>query len=315
MTRVLPTSCGWAFGLALLGGCAAEAPQGGKEVEGAEGISQALDVDGECLIGDETLEHACLHALYGPFETVTAQEYPGFVFTDVNAPHTAFTVELPASGSGFAGAVLYQPSTPGEYGILFDQTLDVAVYDEVGALVTPVGTAPGDEAICPELDYVTVYALSGGGATYTIALGSATDSSPVLIAEYLGAEASCEEACEPFTLVASRTYDPPAWEDAELTLDHHVVFELPQKLVVTEGKAGFGLTTLTVSADGEDVVCRYRGNGHKRYVFESCDNGAQAGDDIEAEYLKLHVKKGKPNQKTTVELTIQPECDHDHEEE
>jgi hypothetical protein len=309
MTRVLPTTCGWAFGLALLGGCAAEEPTA------VEGTLQSLEVNGECLIGDETLEHACLHALYGPFETVSAQEYPGFVYNDVNAPHTTYTVELPAAGTGFAGAVLYQPSTAGEYGFLFNQALDVAVYDGTGSLVAPVGTAPGDEAICPEIDYVTVYALSGGGTTYTIALGSATEASPVVIAEYLGQEASCEEACEPLTLVASRTYHPAAWEDAELTLDHHVVFELPKRIVVTEGSAGLGLAQLTVSAEGEEVVCRYRGNGFKRYVFQSCSNGAEAGDDIEAEYLKLHVKRGLPAQRTTVELTIQPECEGDHEHE
>jgi hypothetical protein len=260
-----------------------------------------------------------LHANYGPFATVTAQTYPGFVFQDVNTPHTTYTVELPAAGAGFAGAVLYQPTAAGEFGFLFDQSLDVALYDSSGALVAPVGSAPGEAELCPQINHVVVHALSDA-ETYTLALASATQASPALNIEYLGQEASCDEACEPITLVASRTYQPAAWEDAVLILDHHIVFEIPQRLVVTEGKAGFGLARLTVSAEGLDVVCRYRGNGHKRYVFQSCSNGAVAGDDIEAESLHLRVKRGGnagPNQRTTVELTIQPECEdhHEHEEE
>jgi len=224
-------------------------------------------------------------------------------------------VELPAAGAGFSGGVLYQPTVSGEFGFLLDQPLDVSVYDSSGALVDPVGSARGDADLCPQIDHVLVYALSDA-ETYTLVLASATSSSPVLIAEYLGEEASCEVSCEPLTLVASRTYRPAAWEDAELTLDHDIVFELPKRLVVTKGNAGLGLSVLTVSAEGNDVVCRYRGNGRKRYVFQNCSDGTRPGDDVEADFLALHVKRGGndgPRQRTTVELTIQPECDGDHD--
>jgi hypothetical protein len=315
MTHARSRSGPLVWGLLILGGCSAE--------EGAPvlGRSAALEVGGECLIGDETLEHACLHANYGPFTTVTAQVYPGFVFSDINSPHTAFTVELPAAGSGFAGAVLVQPTAAGEFGFLLDQPMEVTLYDSSGAQVDPVGSTPGDAGICPQLNHIVVYALSDT-ETYTLALGSATASSPLLVAEYLGAEANCEVSCDPLTLVASRSYHPAAWQDAELTLDHEVVFELPRKLVVSEGKAGSGLALMTISAEGHEVVCRYRGNGRKRYVFQKCDNGAVPGDDMEADFLTLHVKRGVntgPEQRTTVEVTLQPECEggheHDHEEE
>jgi hypothetical protein len=280
--------------------------------------SDALEQDGACLIGDETIEHACAHATFGPFSGVTAQAYPGFVFSDVNAPHTAHTITLPTDGAGFSGAVLFQPTVPGEFGFMLDAGRPLEVRDSAGNLLTPVGTAPSDPALCSLIAQVHVYALLDT-ETYTLVFPSTGDDTVQLITEYLGAEASCEVACEPFTLQASRTYRPAAWSDGELSFDEHVVFELPKRLVVTQGNAGNFLAQLSYWHDGEEVVCDYRGNGRKRYVLECCSNGAVAGQDVEADALRLHVQRGAnngPNQTTAIEVTIQPECvPHDHDGE
>jgi hypothetical protein len=292
--------------------CAEHAPSDGPQ---GRAIS-ALEQGGECLVGDETLEHACLHMKFGPFQTVSTQPYPGTVFNDINTPHTAYTMTLGAQAQGFQGAVLYQPTVTGEFAFLTDGAAAVSVFDGAGSPVTSVGVAPGDGALCAEIGQVAVFALSDT-ETYTLVMGSEADVDPTVVVEYLGAEASCEEPCEPLTLTAARSYGPPSWVDDERVLEHHIVFELPTTIPVVEGRAGSGLVLFSFANEVEEVDCRYRGRGRRGFVFHDCSNGAQPGDDVEAEYLKLRVARGGNTGRgktTAVELTIQPECDHHHEE-
>ena len=321
------------LGVLLAVGVTAASCAAGGEVDG-EGIGAqplALDEGEVCLVGEETLEHACLHALYGPFASVTAQAYPGFVYTDVNAPHTAYTIGLPAAGSDYQGAVLYQPAASGDFAFLLSEDTALAVYDGAGQPVAAEGVQSIDPAVCSAMSHVHVFHLEDT-ETYTVVLGPTGSASVQAVIEYMGEEGGCE-ACEHAHLVASKSYGPPPrWEDGVAVLDHPISFEIPGEIPVTEGNAGNRWVTLRFRLGGGPVVrCRYRGGADvpypstpeeleaaSRYVFSHCNNGMVAGDDAEADQFRLRVLHGGnafQGERTEVELELEDEACHGHEHE
>jgi len=116
------------------------------------------------------------------------------------------------------------------------------------------------------------------------------------------------------TLVASRSYSPSAWTDADYTVNGRVGFFVPAELPVTEGDAGSGWAWLTFTRfeEGDLVTCRYRGNDTgTAYAFARCtgeDDGTVpvvAGDMVSVSTLNLHVHSGCNECGTTrVELSL-----------
>ncbi|AUX39045.1 uncharacterized protein SOCE26_004270 [Sorangium cellulosum] len=98
-----------AFPLAIPFLVACSVSAGGEPASLDEGQS-ALE-GGECpLLGEEAIEHTCIHAGAGPFVTVTAGANPATTTTDVSAEHTAYTVNLVSSGAGFGGRSSTRPT-------------------------------------------------------------------------------------------------------------------------------------------------------------------------------------------------------------
>lgn len=116
------------------------------------------------------------------------------------------------------------------------------------------------------------------------------------------------------TLVASRSYSPSTWTDAEYPVDERVGFFVPEELPVTAGDAGhqWAWLVFTRYEEGDLVTCRYRGNDTgSAYAFVRCtgeDDGTlpvESGELVSASTLRLHVHNGCNECGTTqVELDL-----------
>jgi hypothetical protein len=299
----------------------------------------ALEGDELCQEAyDEATEHSCGHVASGPFATANAAATIAAARATINLPHTAYTVNLPAVEGEHYGVVLYRPTETTNHLFYVDPDVTLTLTGPSGEEILPIGEAPVDPAVCnPDdptalLTRYAVYPLEEG-VYYHVAFGPTTDASVTVIVEHIEEFAGVCEVCEPITLRASRSYLPASWEDAEVELDEHVVFELPAELPVVEGNAGNGWAILSFLDEetGSQVACYYRGGASTpipltppqlalatRYNHVWCQDGSVPGDDIETDHLRLRVQRGGNiwfNQQTVVELVLETECGgHDHEE-
>jgi hypothetical protein len=307
-------------GLALLltFGCAVGTEAGG---EGALGQKEAaLEVGGECVVADPVITHTCGHANFGPFESVAAQAYPGFVFTDISASHTAFNISLPASGSAYEGAVLYGPGESGRYAFFTTPGVTLSVLDGAGVPVALAIEAAVPAELCGAMEHVAVYELDSS-QVYTVVHGPTASPAVQTIVEFIG-EGHCE-ACEEVHLDASLSLWPFERQDAVVELEEPHSFAIPAELEVHEGTATIGTTRLSFrSGSGPLVHCLYAAE-HEHNAFElvGCTGGFDAGDPAEADYFKLHVNLGAALfGPIVVEAELpaagcEDDHDHDHEEE
>lgn len=303
-------------GLAFLlsTGCAVgtETAEGGAIAE-AQG---ALEAGGECVVADPVVTHSCAHANFGPFQSVAAQPYPGFVFTDISAPHTAFNVTLPQSGSEYTGAVIYAPGESGRYAFFTTPGVDLSVVDGNGSPVPLAIEAAVPDELCGQLEHVAVFELDSS-QTYTIVYGPAPSAAVQTIVEFIG-EGHCE-ACEEVHLDASLSLHPFSRQDGVAELDAPLGFAIPAELEVHEGTATIGTTRLSFrSGTGPLVHCLYGAEyDHNAFELIGCTGGFAAGDPAEADYFKLHVGLAAALfGPITVEAEILEEgCEDDHDRE
>lgn len=307
---------GPSLALLLTFGCAVGTEAGG---EGTLGQTQAaLEVGGECVVADPVITHSCAHATFGPFEPVAAQPYPGFVFTDISASHTAYSISLPASGSEYQGAVLYGPGESGRYAFFMTPGVTLTILDGGGVPVPLAIEAAVPDELCGAIEHVAVYELDSS-QVYTVVHGPSVSPTVQTIVEFIG-EGHCDE-CEEVHLSASLSLSPFDRQDAAVELELLHSFEIPAELEVHEGAATLGTTRLSFrSGTGPTVHCLY-GAEHQLNAFEliGCTGGFDAGDPAEADYFKLHVNLGAALfGPITVEAELPAvgcEDDHDHEEE
>jgi hypothetical protein len=289
---------------------------------GAEGTliqtQAALEVGGQCVVADTVITHTCAHANFGPFESVAAQAYPGFVFTDISAPHKAYNVSLPANGSAHEGAVLYGPGESGRYAFFTTPGVTLSVLDGAGVPVPLAIEAAVPDELCGAMEHVAIYELDSS-QVYTVVHGPTASPTVQTIVEFIG-EGHCED-CEEVHLHASLSLSPFERQDAVVELGEPHSFEIPAELEVDAGTATIGTTRLSFrSGSGPMVHCLYKAE-HEHNAFElvGCTGGFDAGDPAEADYFKLHVNLGAAVfGPITVEAELPAvgcEDDHDHEEE
>ncbi|XYH97159.1 hypothetical protein ACMHYB_56895 [Sorangium sp. So ce1128] len=314
-----------AFPLAIPFLVACSVSAGGEPASLDEGQS-ALE-GGECpLLGEEAIEHTCIHAGVGPFVTVTAGADPATTTTDVSAEHTAYTVNLVSSGAGFGGAVLYTPDGDGDFAIFLDPSVNVSVLDSSGTPVAIEEDVSIDPAECASLSRALVVELSSA-ETYTIVFEPSSEQSALVLIENL-AEFNAPEG---ILLTAARFYDPSSLVVAEEGVEHPFTFELPSEIPVVSGNAGKGWVVFA-HRDGESdpfTYCFYQGGASvwhpttpadvaagEKYEFVACTDDAVPGDDVVADHFKLSVLKGDQQAgTTTVELLILDEGCGGHEHE
>jgi hypothetical protein len=192
MQDAIGTGCSRVIVAAVLGvaGCG-EPPPGPAAVDARgddppPGAPDAgVDAAEACVtvLGEAVISHACLHATVGPFASVTAQADAEPVSTHVNAPHTLYTIVLPAAGGGHhAGAVRYRPVHGGAHAFLLHPEVALEVRDPQGGLIDPPHVQPVTS--CPGLSHVVVVELVGGGQ-HELRFGPTSHASVALVVEHL----------------------------------------------------------------------------------------------------------------------------------
>jgi cysteine-rich repeat protein len=111
------------FALLVSGASMAACPDGTWQAEEGEacddgntalgdGCNAACQVECSEVRGAAT-EVACGRGEFGPFTTETAQVYPGFIFTDISAPNTYFTLTLGGEAGVDHHGVIFYPTMSG----------------------------------------------------------------------------------------------------------------------------------------------------------------------------------------------------------
>lgn len=294
-------------GLVLLAsGCSGGSAQEGQaEVTG--GASLPLEQDGECLVADSLVSHSCNHANAGPFVSVSAQPFPGTVFSNINNSHTAYGVALPGSGDTHQGAVLYRPAVYGQHAFFTAPATTLALYTSAGAPVPSAREGAIPPELCAALERVGVYTLDDA-ETYTVVFGPTSAATVQTIVEYIG-EGGCD-GCATVDLDASRSWSPPSNSIGEVTTPSPVTFEVPETVGILAGSACVGTVTFSFRLGAGPLVnCLYNARPSQAdFQLWRCSGGVSAGDDVEADYFRLKVNPLAAIKGTIqVELEIEPE--------
>jgi hypothetical protein len=78
----------------------------------------------------ELAEEACFHSENGPYVAVNAAPLGSTTLPNVNLPHTAYIVTLPANATyPYAGSVSYRPIESGEYAFFLSRHRAFKIYD------------------------------------------------------------------------------------------------------------------------------------------------------------------------------------------
>lgn len=94
---------------------------------------------------DELLNHSCGHVFFGPYATATAAAAPGPVAARTDTAHTRYTVNLPASGDGFAGYVRLRAGSAATWHLFLDGDPGIALETPAGDAL-PIAIAPTPDA-------------------------------------------------------------------------------------------------------------------------------------------------------------------------
>lgn len=145
-----------------------------------------------CRLSCETINsglttHTCGHGANGPFVAEAAQGYPGFVFTDVSAPHTYFTLTMNGNPGENRSAVLYAPGNDWVHAFYLKQNYALSVFSSSGEEVPLVFehaiSCPG----APEsLTWMKAYQLSSKD-TYRLVFGPTEELTVALAVEQMSA--------------------------------------------------------------------------------------------------------------------------------
>jgi cysteine-rich repeat protein len=127
----------------------------------------------ECVrLGELVTEHTCLHGSHGPFQTVGAFAYPGPPFTDVNTPHTYFTVTLSGGAGSNRSLVLFRPAVSRRYALYLKEAYPLVLREGSAAVVEP--EFEHAIAACAEADsltWVRVYPDLRANQDYVLDIG------------------------------------------------------------------------------------------------------------------------------------------------
>jgi cysteine-rich repeat protein len=139
----------------------------------------------ECTdIGRSATGHTCGHAKFGPFQAVSAQPYPGFIYSDVNSTHTHFTVTLPGAPDANESAVLYMPVVTGAFALYSKGNYPMRVIRTSDQADVPPRYENAVSTCGEELTWFRVYDLVGGD-DYHVVFGPMGESSAIVVIEYL----------------------------------------------------------------------------------------------------------------------------------
>lgn len=162
---------------ALAIGCSSGSEASQKSSDQGDRAEKAALIQAAC--NAEEVEHACSHAINGPFRTVNATALSAPPTQNVNAPHTAWTVNLVQVNGNYEGTVSYTPAETGDFALFLGNNIPVKVFN--GA--TEVGiesTCDISSTECAKLTKGHIVPLTGG-TTYRLNFGPVAGVSSVLL--------------------------------------------------------------------------------------------------------------------------------------
>ena len=141
---------------------------------------------------DEVVEHACLHAQYGPFVGVTAVAVGAGPGPDVSEEHRAFTVALPGTGGSHEGEATFEADEENDFAFMVSPDMPVRVLDGTGAeMAVEVDQATQG---CSALARVRVLELGVG--SYRVVFGPTESATALLVIEEMSHRHEGEEGEE-----------------------------------------------------------------------------------------------------------------------
>lgn len=129
--------------------------------------------------GDDVDAEACIHLDSGPFQDLVTSETRDSSAPGIADDHVAYTLELPASGTGY---VFFGAGEAGDFAFFFDQAVDVELTDSAGAVVAPEETATSSPA-CGTIQLRNVWPLEVG--TYYLEVSSTAVPEVNVVVEHL----------------------------------------------------------------------------------------------------------------------------------
>lgn len=115
-----------------------------------------------CPAEPELLDEACFHAENGPFQAVAAASLGNPSIPNVNKPHTAYNITLPADPLySYAGSVSFRPAETSEYAFFLSRKRAFKIYDG-DVLVSRECAAFIDETSCGSLQRMVMADLEAG---------------------------------------------------------------------------------------------------------------------------------------------------------
>lgn len=135
-------------------------------------------------VNDPMISHTCGHGTHGPFVSLGAQSYPGFIYTDISASHTYFTLTLSGEPGANRSGVIYAPGITGVYAFFLKEPYAFSIYDsedaEVPLLMEHAVTCVGSDS----LTWVKVYQL--GTSFYDVVFGPTQGALASVAVEFVG---------------------------------------------------------------------------------------------------------------------------------
>jgi hypothetical protein len=145
----------------LLAGCGTTTTEP-EELELRPSQEESLEVAAVCEEDPEIIEHSCFHGDFGPFMAVAAAPLGSTTIPNVNAPHTAFNITLPADATyEYAGSVTFRPTETAEYAFFLSRRRAFRIYDG-DTLVSRECASFIDEESCGSLRRMVIADLELG---------------------------------------------------------------------------------------------------------------------------------------------------------
>lgn len=154
----------------------------------ALGDGCSADCQVECSeVRDAATEHTCIHGELGPFTTEPAQVYPGFIFTDISAPHTYFTLTLGGETGVDHHGVIFYPTISGDFAVYMKTNFPVTLRDSATGDAVPVFLehAISSCSVTDSLTWVKTFKDLSDQVQYILDIGPTAEATVSVALEYL----------------------------------------------------------------------------------------------------------------------------------
>jgi hypothetical protein len=164
--------------VAALAACASAPPSIEGEAESTGEIASEFASPGD-------IQHACLHATFGPFKTVTSNWNYETATVNINKAHTAHNVQMALRKGSRHGVVVYRPAETGEHAFFINPDVPLTLRNASTDAVVPVVSQQSiTTAQCSILKAAITYDLTAG-QDYKLTYGPTTASTVLTVIEHL----------------------------------------------------------------------------------------------------------------------------------